>query len=409
MRHFKVALTLTMLAGLTGCTYGPAALRMSRGQYNAAIQETNEEQLLLNLVRLRYRDYPFFLEPGSISAQFNLKLGGSVARENSIGFTEDFRIYGGSAGFEDRPTITFNPLRGEDLAKSFLEPVSVDTIALLYYSGWSIDRIFRLLVHHMNGLGNAMSAAGPTPSLAPNFRDFAEATSMLYDLQKREKLILNYEPTVSTLSVALAKEDLSPHDFVEARGAGLRYAEEEDGSGNLRLVEETSKLFMRIVPEALSSGSAAGLDELLGWGAPSDSDRQVRIQVVQGISDSRDESSRKDRLIVTTRSLMGAMFYLSQSVTPPPSHFKAGLVTETTEDGTPFNWSELTKDLFQVHHSRSRPKQSAVQIKYRGHWFYVRDSDKDTKSTLMLLAQLISLQSGNQISPAPLLTLPVGG
>jgi hypothetical protein len=36
---------------------------------NSAFQQTNDEQLLLNLVRLRYRDTPAFLEVSSISSQ----------------------------------------------------------------------------------------------------------------------------------------------------------------------------------------------------------------------------------------------------------------------------------------------------------------------------------------------------
>src|SRR5690242_6134447 len=58
------SLLAALLAVLSlGCqTVGPTALRHGRGNYNAAIQQTNSEQLLLNLIRLRYRDAPLFLE-----------------------------------------------------------------------------------------------------------------------------------------------------------------------------------------------------------------------------------------------------------------------------------------------------------------------------------------------------------
>lgn len=40
-----------------GCaSLGPAAIRWERTDYNVAIQETQNEQLLLNLVRLRYSE-----------------------------------------------------------------------------------------------------------------------------------------------------------------------------------------------------------------------------------------------------------------------------------------------------------------------------------------------------------------
>ncbi len=44
-----------------GCgTLGPSAIKGERINYNSAIQRSNDEQLLLNLVRLKYRDTPSF-------------------------------------------------------------------------------------------------------------------------------------------------------------------------------------------------------------------------------------------------------------------------------------------------------------------------------------------------------------
>jgi hypothetical protein len=51
---------------------------------------------------------------------------------------------------------------------------------------------------------------------------------------------------------------------------------------------------------------------------------------------------------------------------------------------------------------------AAVRTRYRGSWFYIDDSDLDSKSTFTLLGQLTNLQAGDLPSTAPLLTLPVG-
>jgi hypothetical protein len=62
------------LLALAGCsTLGPRLLKGERGSYNLALQYTNDEQLLLNVVRLRYRDTPVFLEIGSLSTQFSFE------------------------------------------------------------------------------------------------------------------------------------------------------------------------------------------------------------------------------------------------------------------------------------------------------------------------------------------------
>ena len=56
-----------------GCAnLGSKTLKSERSNYNLAIQRTNDEQLLLNLVRLKYRDTPFFMEVSSVASQFTL-------------------------------------------------------------------------------------------------------------------------------------------------------------------------------------------------------------------------------------------------------------------------------------------------------------------------------------------------
>ncbi|MGB1881610.1 MAG: hypothetical protein ACPHTD_12920, partial [Gammaproteobacteria bacterium] len=57
----------------------------------------------------------------------------------------------------------------------------------------------------------------------------------------------------------------------------------------------------------------------------------------------------------------------------------------------------------------TRPASAAVAVNYRGHWFYIDDSDIDSKSTFALLGQLFALQSDADKTGAPVLTLPVGG
>ncbi len=58
------------LAGIfTGCnSFGPNSVEGTHFQYNRAIVTSLDEQFLHNLVRLRYRDTPYFLEIGSVTA-----------------------------------------------------------------------------------------------------------------------------------------------------------------------------------------------------------------------------------------------------------------------------------------------------------------------------------------------------
>src|SRR4051794_28798023 len=71
----RVALMAGCLAA-SGCL-GPAAVRSTRMRYNEVVRSTSDEQLLMNLVRLRYADTPVFIDLPNITSQFELASGGS--------------------------------------------------------------------------------------------------------------------------------------------------------------------------------------------------------------------------------------------------------------------------------------------------------------------------------------------
>ena len=128
------------------------------------------------------------------------------------------------------------------------------------------------------------------------------------------------------------------------------------------------------------------------------------------IAPASGSGTSSESIGINTRSLLGTLFYLSQSVMTPEQDMALGRVTTTLDDdGRPFAWEQVTSGLFQIHSQPQRPTNAAVSVHYRGHWFYIDDSDLDSKSTFSLLSQLFALQAGKIKSVAPLLTLPIGG
>src|SRR5215472_2025923 len=69
--------SLCLALVVAGCNFGPKSVYKTRLPYNEAVKVTSEEQLLLNIVRLRYSDNPSSLAVSNIAAQFELvkKLG----------------------------------------------------------------------------------------------------------------------------------------------------------------------------------------------------------------------------------------------------------------------------------------------------------------------------------------------
>ena len=56
----------------SGCAFGPKVLEKTHGRYQESFRLVDEEQLLRNLVHLRYSELPMALNVSSIAAQYEL-------------------------------------------------------------------------------------------------------------------------------------------------------------------------------------------------------------------------------------------------------------------------------------------------------------------------------------------------
>ncbi len=352
-RLFRILLPL-LAAGCAGI--GPSAVQHSRTDYNLVLQRTSDEQLLLNLVRLRYRDRPLFLEVNALTTQFRFSPsfaatffdGGDAASTTTLK---------GEVEYEERPTVTYSPLQGKDFVQRVLSPVSWQTLDLLDNVGWRSDRVLRVCVQQMNDLGNAVTASGPTPERAPPFRAFHRAVTLYRILKERD--------LVHSFALKEGEQVIQVLDFAPAA---------------------------RRTPEYLEFTRLLGLDPEKG---------RYPVLLNAGVR-------LPDTIDIRTRSFIGILSFLAHSVEVPEEDLAAGRVTRTLDEkGRPFDWGEVTRGLMRIRSGREEPVNAAVKVRYRGHWFYIDDSDLDSKSTFMLLGQLFALQSGEVKNAGPVLTLPV--
>jgi hypothetical protein len=359
----RIALTAAFImcgSFLGGCRQiGPGLLHSGILGYNEAFNRSSNEQLLLNLVRMRYRHTPYFLEVNSLTNSFSFGAGISTAgnyknkyESNHVPFFSTANPY---VNYGDRPTFSYTPLRGDKFVKQLMSPLSLETLVLLYYSGWSVDRVFRCCVQSMNGIQNAPGASGPTPGYVPEYKQFHHLAGILRDLQTEGSIELGTEPGGKGLAMLIAK------------------------NADSEKVDELVNIL------GLKPGrSFYGLRTGVGDPDPT-------------------------KINVTTRSLMGVMFYLSQAVEAPLGDELAGKVTVTrTQQGYPFEWRMITGDVMRIRSSSMRPRSVATAVPYRGTWFYIADEDLSSKATFSLLSQLFSLQAGAVKMQVPTLTLQVG-
>jgi hypothetical protein len=59
--------------------------------------------------------------------------------------------------------------------------------------------------------------------------------------------------------------------------------------------------------------------------------------------------------------------------------------------------------------SDKRPSRAHVAVLYKGYWFYIDQTDHDTKATFSLLVELARLELTGKTGVSPVLTLPLGG
>ena len=79
MKHLWRSLACLALLPLAACTsIGPATIPRDRFDYGGALAESWKNQLLLNLVKMRYLDLPIFLEVGQIVSGYTLESSASI-------------------------------------------------------------------------------------------------------------------------------------------------------------------------------------------------------------------------------------------------------------------------------------------------------------------------------------------
>ncbi|MBF8262353.1 MAG: hypothetical protein HW387_18 [Parachlamydiales bacterium] len=352
------------LFGFAGCTM-PSRISMEgeggRTSYNNAIQMTNSQQMLLNLVRLRYADSPLFLDVSSITTQSTVR--SELAPVFSIpGFSKDnpFKL-GGDISWQDQPTITYTPLEGQAFATRLLRPIDLRTLQLLCYSGWDIDRVFWMMVQNFQEIWNDPDSEDASQ---PAHQRFSEVSHLLRHFQKRGELQLGVQINPKTEK----DQDLHEHS--------LQIAFPVDGVEGSRLAEliKCDQLvngrYLKNVELGFSNGGHMG---------------------------------------VMPRSIFSCMAYLSRGVQVPQEHIDRGMVRiSESNHHEEEEWGEVFRGLIAVRWNRFAPKNAFIAVQYRNYWFYIDDCDMHSKKTFALLLQLYNLNANEANIRGPILTLPLG-
>ena len=102
------------------------------------------------------------------------------------------------------------------------------------------------------------------------------------------------------------------------------------------------------------------------------------------------------------------MHFLSNAFQVTEEDLREGRVKDTRKgSGESFDWANALGEFLHGEVSDVKPVGARLVVSHLGHWFYIDDSDLETKSTFALLAQIFTLQAGKAEGIVPVPTLLV--
>ncbi|WP_293008656.1 hypothetical protein [Nitrosomonas sp.] len=329
-----------------------------RINYNAALQVTNDEQLLLNLVRLHFMDSTSFIEVSSITAQSSFQSGLQGGRIALPSIAPMFGITG-NLGYSTQPTLVYTPLQGENFIRHLMAPLTIERLALLYHSGWDIEHLFSLCLIEINEINNI--------------------SRVLYSDSISNHEIHKFDRIVKLLGK------------IDARG-GLDLLLGSDPN------DTNPQYFLHIKSDILKNSETQSIIQQLDLN-PKQTYYRIAYPTIQ-----TEKEPRQDTIYIRPRSVLGIMYFLSQWVEHDHGHGDDGhyVTPQFPNVGKPRDFP------FSIKSQSARPKQAAVAVYYRNQWFYIDDADLGSKSIFSLLTQIFALQASPVPVTPPVLTLPVG-
>ena len=356
---------------LSACTsFGPRRVGPDRFNYSEALANSARDQMLLNLVRIRYLEEPVFLAISSILTQYVYNVGASaganILLEDVTDNTSSVSA-GANLGYEERPTITYIPIEGRDFTDRMQTSMPSDTIFAAAQQGWSVDMLIRLGINRIGPVENMSFEAIPPIGVI----------DLSTQLKREVEKLRQFQRVVELLTI------LADLEAFEVRLV------EEDG------VEKQYLVFAEAVPEAIHS-IVRELRQILGL-----SSRRNRFLITERTTDLQESE-----ISIQTRSLAAMMTFMAKGVEVPPEHLAEGRVFDL---GIPTGEDD-GKHLFpfRMRSSKDPPKSSFAAVRYQGYWFYINHRDIDSKRALSLILALFRFLAPSEGGAAPILSLPTG-
>jgi hypothetical protein len=341
-------------AAVGGCAWlGPEIIRSGRPAYNDAILATGDQQLLQNIVRLRFGDSVGFLTVSSVTA--NVSFTSSATAQLGLGgpssnYTGNLVPFAAAVSTEQNPTISYTPVSGDSLVRQFAAEVPLDLAILIMNFAHSQETAWFALFRRVNNLRNPDFPEPPVLATDPQFREVAALAGAL----QRHGTLYWVRLTGAQTGYAMVLHSYSPHN----------------------------------------SREVARLVELLGVARPAREGDDVVIPVRLSVG-----SPDPGAIALETRSLLELMRLAAAAIELPADTAGAARYPAAGPAGRGI----------RIHVADGPPAQARVAVAYRGRWYYVADDDQVSKQWFTMLQLLAGAQTPGAGGVGPVLTVPVTG
>ena len=406
IRSLAMTFGVVVLLALQGCsTVGPKLYEVSFNDYSDAISRTSDGQMLGNLVRMRYYQSPVFLQVHNVTTSFSVGADAGASASFNQGAGDNYGLnVGGSVS--ETPTITFSLPESEKYYGRLLAPLSAKQVTSLVLAGFESEMVFRTAVRGVNGLRNVSADLESSPQQNASSAEFQEVFALIRKL-RTEGLIdleLGGKQTDWSSPVKIdSKSDISQVLLLGAAGYAMSNDAEivryPDGNWQMHMYEKNMAL--RFSPASEHSPDAQRLKKLLGlqpdrFNFPIVEAEMVNAEKARGIlgqpPGALDPSVIWAEIGLRGRSMLEIMQVASKQVQVPG--MDAGMASGSS-------------DWLVIKSSESEP-DSRLRIKQRGRWFYIDDSDSQSRKSFAMLNALFAVVGGTVPGAAPVMTIPVG-
>jgi hypothetical protein len=359
----SIAAGALLLLAMSACTnIGPEALPRDRIDYAGAIGDSWKQQTLLNIVKLRYGDFPVFLDVSQVIAGYEFNSSVQAGVNATSGSYENpapsFLTLGGSVllqgGYKDQPTVIYAPSTGSDFITRLMTPIPPSAVLFLLQAGYAADLVMGLTLDSINGINNASKRRGekgrfPDP-------EFTRLGELIREMQ---------------FAGALEVRILRPQDGAET----------------------TAIIFKSGTKDPQSEAKRREIADILGLKP----DPQ-EISVYYG-----GYSGRDDEISMMTRSMLQIMVELGYLADVPEQDIAEGRALPAYKGDLV---EGIEKATLQIKSGEAPAADAFVSVPYHGRWFWIADTDFKSKITFAAVMLLFSISDKGAKDNAPVVTVP---